>query len=69
MGALVYYVLQIVNITRWYELIGICLLGLVCYICILLIAKEFTRKDLNLFLDTINIKKMVSYIWTEIRKK
>jgi len=69
MGVIVYFTILIVNIGRWYELMGICLLGLLFYFGILFLLKEINKKDLNLFLDTINIKKMVSYIWSEVRKK
>jgi O-antigen/teichoic acid export membrane protein len=69
MGILVYFILHIVTISRWYELVGICVLGIFSYSGILFIVKEFNKEDLNLFLDTVNIKKMVSYIWSEVRKK
>ncbi|PNX49586.1 MAG: hypothetical protein BV457_01150 [Thermoplasmata archaeon M9B1D] len=69
MGITIYFIQTIVNISRWHELIGICLFGLLFYFYILILVKEFNKKDLNLFLDTINIKKMLSYIWSELRKK
>lgn len=69
MGIIVYFVIQSVNIVRWYELIGVCLFGVLFYFCILFLIKEFKKEDFNLFLDTLNLKKMVSYIWSEIRKK
>jgi O-antigen/teichoic acid export membrane protein len=69
MGMLVYFIIHIVSIGRWYELLGICLLGLFSYLGILFIVKEFKKEDLNLFLDTINIKKMISYVLSEVRKK
>jgi O-antigen/teichoic acid export membrane protein len=69
MGIIVYSILLFVNISRWYELIGICLLGLGTYLCILFILKEFKKEDLNLFLDTLNVKKMILYVRSELRKK
>jgi O-antigen/teichoic acid export membrane protein len=69
MGVFVYFIIQVVNIGRWYELAGICLLGLFFYLCILLLIREFKKEDLHLILDTINIKKMVSYVLSEVRKK
>ena len=69
MGVIVYFTLHIINIGRWYELAGICLLGLFFYLCILFLVREFKKDDFNLFLDTVNIKKMVSYVWSEVRKK
>jgi len=69
MGMLVYFIIHIVTIGRWYELIGICLLGVFLYTCILFVLREFKKEDFNLFLDTVNIKKMVSYIRSEVGKK
>ncbi len=69
MGIAVYFIIHTLTIGRWYELIGICLLGLFFYLSILFILKEFKKEDLHLFLDTINIKKMASYILSEVRKK
>ena len=69
MGGIVYFTIQMIHIARWYELMGICVLGVLIYFCILYLAREFKKEDLNLFLDTLNIKKMTSYIWSEVRKK
>lgn len=70
MGIIIYYLTtNIFYIGRWYQLIGISLIGLLFYFGILFIIKEFKREDFDLFIDTINIKKMTNYIKTEIRKK
>ena len=69
MGIIIYYLTTIFYIGRWYELVGISLLGLFVYFGILFLIKEFKKEDYNLFLDTLNIKKMVSYVRSEIRKK
>lgn len=69
MGIIIYYITNIFEISRWYELIGISLFGLFIYFSILFLLKEFKKEDFNLFLDTVNIKKMVSYVLSEIRKK
>jgi O-antigen/teichoic acid export membrane protein len=69
MGVSIYFITQVVKINRWYELGGISLLGVLLYFCILFLLREFKKEDLNLFLDTLNIKKMASYIWSEVRKK
>lgn len=69
MGLITYYITTIIYIGKWYQLVGITLFGLLFYYGILFIIKEFTREDFDLFLDTLNIKKMVSYIWSEVKKK
>jgi O-antigen/teichoic acid export membrane protein len=69
MGIIVFFILQYIVINRWYELIGISLLGLLLYVFILYIVKEFKKEDLNLFLDTLNINKMLTYILSEIKRK
>ena len=69
MGIIIYYITNIFYIGRWYQLIGISLFGLLFYFGILFLLKEFKKEDFNLFLDTLNIKKMVSYIRSEVRKK
>jgi teichuronic acid exporter len=69
MGMIIYFIIHFINIGRWYELIGICGFGLLFYLCILFLIREFKKEDLNLFFDTLNIKKMLSYVWSEVRKK
>jgi len=56
-------------IIRWYHLLLFALLGLGIYISILFLMKEFTKKDFDFFLDTLNIKKMLIYIKDEMRRK
>jgi len=70
MGITVYSFNEIVYpITRWYGLLIYALMGFGIYFGILALMKEFTRKDLDLFMDTLNIKKMCTYIRDEIRGK
>jgi O-antigen/teichoic acid export membrane protein len=67
MGILVYYLNDMVYpVARWYGLIGYGFLGLGIYLGLLALMREFTREDLDLFLDTLNIKKMIEYIKDEI---
>jgi len=67
---LLLYQLNLINVvSRWYHLIFISFMGLGIYLFVLIMLKEFTKKDLDLFLDTINVKKMISYIYGELRRK
>ncbi len=54
-------------VQRWYELIIISGIGLLCYLGLLTLLKEFTKKDLNFFLDLLNPKKMGKYIGGEMK--
>jgi O-antigen/teichoic acid export membrane protein len=54
---------------HWYHLIFFSLFGLVIYLAVLYILREFTKKDLLFFLDLIHPKEMFKYIKTEIKEK
>jgi O-antigen/teichoic acid export membrane protein len=69
MYIILYYFDFILFITRWYHLLGFSLFSLGIYITLLYLLKEFTKKDFQFFLDTLNIKKMLSYILDELRLK
>jgi len=69
MGIIIYYLTSIYYVGRWYELIGVSLFGLVIYFIILFLLREFKKEDAILFLDTINVKKMLKYIIKELKSK
>ena len=50
-------------------ILGFAGIGLLIYLGVLFILKEFKKDDVNFFLDTINIKKMFRYIKKEMRGK
>jgi len=59
-------------IGRIYELVGYALLGIFVYLLLLRVMNEFTKRDLDFFLDTFNVRKMYEYIVDELfgfRKK
>ncbi|RLF42198.1 MAG: hypothetical protein DRN12_00980 [Thermoplasmata archaeon] len=64
---IIYYINIYFSISRWYHLLGVILLGLAIYFAILYLLKEFKKEDFNLFVDTLNIKKMLRYISEELR--
>lgn len=68
MAIFLYWINSIFFIGRWYELLSIALIGLAMYIFILWFFREFTKKDFQFFLDILNIKKMLKYINSEIKK-
>ena len=67
MGISIHYLIKIVHITRWYELLGLSFFGLLLYFGILYSLREFTKKDFKFFIDTLNIKKMFVYIINELK--
>ena len=60
---------NIVLIARWYELLGVAALGMGIYFSILFLLREVKREDLALFMDTLNVKKMLGYIKDEMKGK
>ena len=69
MGCLLYYISTITAFVRWYHLIFFGIIGLGVYVGILYLVKEFTKKDLDFFLDTINPKEMAGYVKSELKRK
>ena len=69
MAALLYYIRLSVSAIYWYHLIAFAGLGLIVYIGILFIFKEFKKEDLHFFLDIIRPKEMLNYIRKEMTKK
>lgn len=56
-------------ITRWYHLLLFGILGLLIYLGILAIFREFTKEDFWFYIDTLNLKKMAQYIKDEFKRK
>ncbi len=69
MGVILYYLDSIFVINRWYTLVGFGFFGFSIYFGILYIMREFTIDELKFFIDTLSVKKMMSYIIKEIRNK
>lgn len=57
---------QMYEIARFYEVFIIFGIGGLAYLGILLLFGEFTRKDYNFFMDTLDIRKMLNYIFEEL---
>ncbi|MEA2053855.1 MAG: flippase [Candidatus Thermoplasmatota archaeon] len=64
-----YHVNKVTYIGRWYELAGVAAFGMAVYFAILFVMREFKREDFDLFMDTLNIKKMFGYIREELKGK
>jgi O-antigen/teichoic acid export membrane protein len=69
MGGVLYYLNSFIIQFRWFHLILFAGLGLIIYLAILYILKEFKKQDFMFFWDIINPKKMASYVKTEMKEK
>ena len=73
MAAVLYFLLYNLEFINYLasilHLIAFCMIGVVIYLGILVLFKEFTKKDYHLFVDTIHLGKMVRYITDEIKHK
>jgi len=69
MSVFLYLINKTIVINRWYYLVFFSLMGLVLYISILIIFKEFSKQDFKFFIDLLNIKKMIDYIKKEVKRK
>lgn len=58
-----------ISIDRFYTLIIFGMVAFAAFLAVLAAVKEFTRKDVEYFLDLINVKKMFSYIGEELKGK
>jgi O-antigen/teichoic acid export membrane protein len=67
MVLILYYITSIFDITRWYELVLIFFGAIGIYVGILYLIREFKKDDYNFFMDTLNPKKMISYITEEVK--
>lgn len=69
MGLLLWNIDQITTLTRFYHLIFYSLFGLMFYLFILYLLDEFTKKEYDLVMNTLNINEMKRYIVTELKRK
>ena len=71
MGIVLYYIAYqtpLLPLIRWYTLLGFAAVGLCIYIAALYLLKEFSKKDLDFFLNIIRPKEMLKYMKSEIKE-
>jgi O-antigen/teichoic acid export membrane protein len=56
-------------IIRWYHLLFFAGFGLVIYLGVLFLLREFTKKDFHFFLDLLHPVEMLSYIKSELKEE
>jgi len=69
MGIVLYYLNSLIPLVRWYHLIGFALVGVAVYVGVLVIIREFKKRDLKFFLDLAQPVGMLKYIKSELKGK
>ena len=72
MGVVLYFLafrVLSLEIVPWYLLIMFIGIGVVVYVLVLTLLKEFNRKDFNFFLGLLNPKEMFNYVSSELKHK
>lgn len=67
-GVSLYQASKFLFIDTWYQFFGVCAIGIAIYVGILYALREFTKEDFHFFLDTLNLRKMVDYVKSELRR-
>ena len=70
MGFVLYllaYKTSLFPIIRWYTLLGFAGIGLMIYIAVLFVLKEFKKQDFHFFLNILHPKDMLSYVKSELK--
>jgi hypothetical protein len=68
-GIVLYYLNSLVPLVRWYHLIGFALVGVAVYVGVLVIIREFKKRDLKFFLDLARPVELFDYIKSELKEK
>jgi O-antigen/teichoic acid export membrane protein len=63
------YYISLFPVIYWYLLLLYAGFGLLIYLVVLFLLKEFNKKDLQFFLDIIHPKKMFKYVKSELKEK
>jgi O-antigen/teichoic acid export membrane protein len=68
MAIIIYCLSTALSIVNWYSLVAITLLYFAGYIGLLTLLKEFTKKDITLILQMLNVRQLFRYVKDEIKK-
>jgi len=72
MGCILYFIAfhtGFFPVIRWYHLLFFAGIGLVIYLGVLYVLREFTKKDLHFYLDLLHPMKMFLYMRSEFKEK
>lgn len=63
------FYINLFSVIHWYNLLLYAAFGLLIYLTILFLLREFNKKDFKFFLDIVHPKQMFSYIKSEFKNK
>ena len=69
MACVLAYLNILIPAVHWYHILVYPLVGLVVYLSVLFMLKEFKKQDVHFFLDMVRPKEMLSYIKSELKEK
>jgi O-antigen/teichoic acid export membrane protein len=69
MGLILWKLASYVPQMQWFYLVGLSLIGVGVYLVFLWLLREFSKAELNFFLETVNPKNLLRYIKSEIKEK
>jgi len=72
MGIILYVIAfysKLFTFIDWYHLIFFITIGIAIYLTILFLLKEFTKQDIDFFLDILHPKKLLRYIKSELNEE
>jgi O-antigen/teichoic acid export membrane protein len=69
MGLTLYGFTRIITIDHWYGVLIFSLIGLLIYLAVLYLIREFTKRDFNFFLNLLKPNEMYKYIKDEIKEE
>ncbi len=67
MAGVLELILHFVTVNRWFSVLFFAVVGLLIYLGILSVLKEFRKVDLDFFLNLLRPKEMLQYLKTEIK--
>ncbi len=59
----------LVPVERWYDLVLVSIVSYCVFALVLLLLKELQKRDLDYFLDVVNVGEMMTYIRSELKGK
>ncbi len=57
---------RVMELTRWFHVIGAIIVGGIIYMVILHLVGEFSKKEWNMLMEVIDVRKMIDYIKEEL---
>ena len=59
----------LVPVERWYDLVLVSIVSYCVFALVLFLLKELQKRDVDFFMDVVNVKEMISYIRSELKSR